>query len=232
MNKYSDLERKMENNFTAKFECSKCNDTFENVVKFQKHKDKSTTCDANPYPYQCEKCELLFTSKKQCSSHEEKHGNFQCDKCDKVFTFEGVLEKHISAAHGSMTIFCHYFNNNKICPFKNECIYAHLTSKDCMFGNDCERLFCMFRHDDHFQKDEDESDTENDESENENEEDDIETFKLSEIEPALERVELAMEKANKLLKSSMLKCEHCEFIAKNQNGLNMHKKAKHEDKST
>ena len=70
----------------------------------------------------------------------------------------------------------------------------------------------MVRHDDHFQKDEDESDTENDESENENEEDDIETFKLAEIEPALKRVELAMEKANKLLKSCMLKCEHCECV--------------------
>ena len=90
----------------------------------------------------------------------------------------------------------------------------------------------MTAKDNHIQKDEDERDIENDESENENEEDDIETFKLSEIEPVLERVEQAIEKANKLLKSSMLKCEHCDFIAKNQNGLNMHKKAKHEDKST
>ena len=57
-------------------------------------------------------CGLEFTSEKQCSSHKEKHGNFNCDKCDKVFTFEGVLEKHISAAHGSMTIYCHYLYNN------------------------------------------------------------------------------------------------------------------------
>ena len=28
-----------------------------------------------------------------------------------------------------------------------------------------------------------------------------------------------------------LKCDSCEFKAKNQNGLNMHKKAKHGDKS-
>ena len=44
----------------------------------------------------------------------------------------------------------------------------------------------MFRHDDHFQKDEDETEAENNKSENKNEEDDIETFELSEIEPALE----------------------------------------------
>ena len=68
----------------------------------------------------------------------------------------------------------------------------------------------MFRHDDHFQKDEDERETENVKNENENDEDDIETFRWTEIEPALEKVELAMEKVNKLLKSTMLKCKHCE----------------------
>ena len=81
----------------------------------------------------------------------------------------------------------------------------------------------MFRPDDHVQKDEDESETENDE--NKNDEDDFETFRWTEIEPALEKVELAMEKVNKLLKSTMLKCKHCELNAKNQNGLNKHKKA-------
>ena len=233
INKYSELENKLENNFKARFKCRKCDETFENVRKFEKHKENSTTCDANPYPYPCEMCGLEFTSEKQCSSHKEKHGNFKCDKCDKVFTFEGVLEKHISAAHGSMTIFCHYYNNNKLCPFKTECIFVHLVSKDCIFGNECERMFCMFRHDEHFQNDEEECEEENDEMDEHDESDeDIETFKLSEIEPALAKVEVAMEKVNNLLNTTKLKCDSCDFKAKNQNGLNMHKKAKHGDKST
>ena len=91
INKYSELENKLENDFKARFKCRKCDETFENIRKFEKHKENSTTCDANPYPYQCEICELEFTSEKQCSSHKEKHGSFKCEKCDKVFTFEGVL---------------------------------------------------------------------------------------------------------------------------------------------
>ena len=52
-----------------------------------------------------------------------------------------------------------------------------------------------------------------------------------EIEPALTKIELAMEKVNNLINSKRLKCDSCDFKAKNQNGLNMHKKAKHGDKA-
>ena len=90
----------------------------------------------------------------------------------------------------------------------------------------------MFRPDDHVQKDDDESEAEKDENENENNEDDIETFRLSEIEPAFGQVLQTMEKANKLVKSTtMLKFEYCEFIAKNQNELNMHKRQSIETKA-
>ena len=85
----------------------------------------------------------------------------------------------------------------------------------------------------HFQNDEEEYEEESDEiDENDDSDEDIETFRLSEIEPALAKVELAMEKVNNLLNGTKLRCDICEFKAKNQNGLNMHKKAKHGDKST
>ena len=230
MNKFSDLEKQLKSNSKAKFRCSKCNKYFESMDNFQKHKEKNEICDANLYPYQCEKCELLFTSEKQLSTHKEKHGHFACGNCEKVFTFEGVLEKHVSAVHGSMKIYCHYYNNDKECPFKNECIFAHLTTKDCMFGNECERMYCMFKHDTLFQDNEDESEDENDESDCHETLDD-DTVKMSEIEPIIAKVEQAMEKVNKLLQSTKLKCDSCDFVAKNQNGLSMHKKAKHPDKS-
>ena len=59
-------------------------------------------------------------------------------------------------------------------------------------------MVCKFRPDDHVQKDEDESEAEKAENENENDEDDIETFRLTEIEPALEKVKLAMEKSKQI----------------------------------
>ena len=129
-----------------------------------------------------------------------------------------------------MKIYCHYFNNDKECPFKNECIFAHLTTKDCMFGNECERMYCMFMHDTHFQDNEDESEDKNDESDCHETLDD-DTVKMSEIEPIIAKVEQAMEKVNKLLQSTKLKCDSCDFVAKTQNGLSKHKKAKHPDKS-
>ena len=56
-----------------------------------------------------------------------------------------------------------------------------------------------------------------------------ETIQIKDLEPSLRKVEEAMEKVNDLLKkkSDNLVCDVCEFEAKNANGLNMHKKAKH-----
>ena len=33
-----------------------------------------------------------------------------------------VLEKHKEAAHENVELFCHYFNNEKDCPFDNNCM--------------------------------------------------------------------------------------------------------------
>ena len=230
MNRYSDLEKQLENNTKTKFKCNKCDENLQNIDELQKHKE-SKACDSVPYPYHCEKCDLLFTSEKQLNTHQEKHGSFECNKCEKIFSFEGVLEKHMTAVHGDMKIFCFYYNNNRECPFKTECIFAHERSKECVYGNECERFYCMFRHDQHFQDcDENNEEEENDASECE---DQINgTVRLSEIEPVLLKVESAMEKVNELLKSSKLKCDKCDFTARNQNGLNMHIKAKHTNKSS
>ena len=91
----------------------------------------------------------------------------------------------------------------------------------------------MFQHDDHFQVDDvdNEEEVERDESEKD-EQIDNDSISLSEIEPVLLKVEKAMEKVSDLLESSKLKFEKCDFTAKNQNGLNMHVKAKHTDKSS
>ena len=90
----------------------------------------------------------------------------------------------------------------------------------------------MFRHEKHFQEsEEDEDDNEDNDRECDEENDDSNVVKLSEIEPVILKVESAMERVSELLKYSKLKCDKCDFTAKNQNGLNMHTKAKHTDKS-
>ena len=84
-------------------------------------------------------------------------------------------------------------------------------------------------------EDEDDSDDENDDENNEDENNEDEhLFKVKDIEPSLRKVEQAMDKIQQLLmpeQTSKLKCDQCDFEAKNTNGLNMHKKAKHPDQS-
>ena len=87
----------------------------------------------------------------------------------------------------------------------------------------------MFRHENHFH-DTEENTEEDNEEETENDEN-CDIVRISEIEPVISRVESAMKKVSELLKVNKLKCDKCDFIGKNQNGLNMHIKAKHTDKS-
>jgi hypothetical protein len=230
-NKYEDLEKQLKRRKKSCFKCTKCRKKFENVKELQKHKTEETACQGN---FKCDECEKTFKSEKQLSVHSKKHETFPCDECDCEFNFEGLLEKHSQAVHGSMKIFCHYYNNDKECPYDDQCIYAHEESPDCKFGKGCERIKCMFQHDENDEDDEDDDDDEsdNDDDDDENQNDEC-VVNIEEIEPCLKKVEEAMEKVKIMIEkqTSILKCDLCEFEGKNGNGLNMHKKAKHTDNS-
>jgi hypothetical protein len=135
-----------------------------------------------------------------------------------------------------MKIFCHYINNDKDCPYDDQCIFSHEESPECKFGSECERIMCMFQHEERDVSDDEDDDASEDESVEENgddTEDKSELIKITDLEPSLKKVEEAMTKVNILLQkqSSLLKCDLCEFEARNANGLTMHKKAKHTDNS-
>ena len=67
--------------------------------------------------------------------------------------------------------------------------------------------------------DEDESDSD--------EEDEEEYENVYALKPILNKFKEAVEKFDTMLQKCSLKCKHCEFEAKDQNGLGMHMKAKH-----
>ena len=80
-------------------------------------------------------------------------------------------------------------------------------------------------------------DSEDDEDDSDTNVDDPETYdpnfvQITDLEPSIRKVEEAMAKVNELLnnKSDKLKCDKCDFEARNANGLNMHIKAKHTSK--
>ena len=41
---------------------------------------------------------------------------------------------------------CHFFNNEKSCPFDAECVFLHENSGKYKFGGSCERNYCLFKH--------------------------------------------------------------------------------------
>ena len=242
IHEYEILEKKIESQKKGSFKCRFCKKKFESFKDLQDHKKAEQSCGDE---FRCDKCDKSFKSEKDQKVHKKTHGNFKCEKCEYEFDVPELLEKHVSAVHGRMKIFCHYFNNEKDCPFEGHCIFAHDESPDCKFGQTCERIMCMFSHEERDVSDteeEDESDDEKNDDENDddgknveaNKDDEI-VVKIGDIEPSLRKVEEAMDKVEKLLlqnKTSNLKCNKCDFEAKNSNGLTMHNKAKHPDTSS
>ena len=228
--KYDILEKKYDKCLSRKkkaaFKCNKCDEELESVKELKEHKEKHQSCQKS---YQCEECDKCFKGEAQLEVHIERvHKEYECDECDKVFNFEGVLEKHRDAVHEGKKLFCHYYNNETDCPYEDQCIFLHEESQICKYGKACERVMCMFRHKDSESGESDESDEDDDEDEEDENEQDVDNLK-----PSLEKVKKSLEKVAVLLQQVVpnFKCQHCDFEAKNQNGLNMHVKAKHTNKS-
>ena len=185
------------------------------------HKKAAQSCG---HEYKCENCDKSYESEKDLTLHQKTHGNFKCTKCDYEFDVPELLDKHVSAVHGKMKIFCHYFNNEKECPFEGSCIFAHDESPDCKFGQTCERIMCMFSHEERDVSDteeEDESDEENNDEDAENDQTnnyDEQIVNIGDIEPSVRKVEEAMDKLQQFLMQINLKCNICDFQAKNSNG--------------
>ena len=223
VNKYDNLEKKYEKCLSKKkkasFKCHKCGEKCENLTDLKDHKKQS--CVGK---HKCEEYEKTFREEIQLNEHMNTHKKFPCDECDKVYEYEGILEKHKYAVHGDFKLYCHFYNNNKDCEYDDQCIYLHEESEECKFGKSCERLMCMFRHDEVEESDDEDESDDDEEVDNDMEEDEE---SIKELKPVLKKIQEAVDKFEVMLKKCSLKCDHYEFEARNTNGLTMHMKAKH-----
>ena len=225
LDKHENLQKKYDK-FIQKqqkknFKCRKCGDTFEKLKNLQDHKEKGCSNDK----YKCDECEKYFDDENKLQKHtEKKHLKFECDDCDKVFKYEAVLEKHREAAHDDVQLFCHYYNNDKDCPYVDQCIYVHEESENCKFGSNFAQNLCMYQHEKSVDEESDNDGESSDDDDVAVVNDDID---FEEIKPALEKFKQADDNFEQLLGKHNLKCKQCEFEAKDMNGLNMHMKAKH-----
>ena len=77
------------------------------------------------------------------SSYEN---NRKCEKCEKSFANSDIQKKHVLITPENVKLYCHFFNNEKTCPFADKCIFLHKDSKFCRYDEMCERDLCMFKH--------------------------------------------------------------------------------------
>jgi transcription elongation factor Elf1 len=69
--------------------------------------------------FTCEMCDETFKVNVDLERHMESHKKpkmFKCEICEKEFHLKWRLQKHMEG-HGTITKFCHYFNNGGNCPY-------------------------------------------------------------------------------------------------------------------
>ena len=103
----------------------------------------------HPRKLNCEECDMNFTLNIDLEVHLESHQKpkmFQCKICDKEFHLMWRLSKHLTS-HETSLKFCHYYNNDKFCPFEaNGCKFAHFEAPSCKFKRHCGNNLCQFTH--------------------------------------------------------------------------------------
>ena len=177
--KYQELQTKykqVQSRNSRNFQCSLCEDSFPLKNYLTTHiKTKHAGS------LKCNKFEQVFDAEWKFSAHIKNHKEYPCDKCEKVFKYEEARSRHKTAVHEHLKIYCHFFNNKKVCPFENQCIFLHEDPEDCKYGEICEREYCMYKHVDDGTGDDGEENFENNDTVDEiNLEDEVDNIFLNE----------------------------------------------------
>ena len=120
--KYESLKVKFNQGiFKAKliFKCNLCDLQFEKQGEFKKHRKIQHTSVGK---FTCEECDKLLSEEWKLQAHVKSSTKYPCDHCEKIFMFNETLSYHITAAHEHLKLYCHFFNNNKECPKKDQCL--------------------------------------------------------------------------------------------------------------
>ena len=100
----------------------------------------------------CRICEQSFEESFNLEEHliseHKKSKGFKCTKCECSFVLKWRLKKHSEGHRSGIKVkTCHYFNNNKVCPYEFVgCMFQHAEAKECPSSNSCSKTKCQFRH--------------------------------------------------------------------------------------
>ena len=101
--------------------------------------------------YVCSKCDTTFRHSFALEEHlvtiHESEKPFECDLCKVKFVLKSRYMIHKNSHRELNTRKCHYFNNEKLCPFaKMGCKFRHEDASYCKYSNNCERPMCQYKH--------------------------------------------------------------------------------------
>ena len=139
----------------------------------QSGKDNAVNVDDGEHPekpnhvtpnFMCDRCSYVAFHNRDLNRHKHVMHKipFNCFRCGSEFDDKSSLLLHIKTNHRpskyfyptnpekkevtQTPIFCHFFNNDKECHYKEKCKFLHKTSPQCRRKNMCNRKNCMYRH--------------------------------------------------------------------------------------
>ena len=125
--------------------CEECRQICATRAKLKSHIRES-----HPKHISCNQCESSYTESWQPEKHLKTHNalkDYKCDECGKEFYLKWRLSQHMKTHKCPKVKHCHYFNNNKVCPYEEVgCKFQHKKSLECRNKNNCKTRLCAFQH--------------------------------------------------------------------------------------
>ena len=109
------------------FKCEECGETYGKKNDLRSHIKKN-----HPKYIKCESCGKICKESWQYETHLETHSKTKenkCDVCGKEFFLGWRLGQHMKIHKNRHVKNCHYFNNQKVCPYDAiGCKFNHVDS--------------------------------------------------------------------------------------------------------
>ena len=126
--------------------CDNCDSQFQKRLDLKKHID-----ERHSQKLSCNICGDTFSKNHELEEHmlntHKEVKQFSCDQCDMSFVLQWRLKKHVKEHQQLYRRRCHYYNNNKDCPFsKIGCKFIHDIAPECTYGSTCSRTKCQYQH--------------------------------------------------------------------------------------
>ena len=133
-------------NSDSNYNCKSCDLKFHDQKNLKQHIRLK-----HPKRIVCSLCDLKFHESYNLEEHliqiHGKKKSFTCNICKFGSVLRWRLTKHMQV-HGKLQQrTCHFFNNDKPCPFERVgCKFAHEEAIRCKFGERCNKTMCQYKH--------------------------------------------------------------------------------------